>query len=83
MSWAELSSVLSLGGGWVKVEIEAISAQPTEFELDLAGLSLAKKDLMFTVKVLTRPSSFKFSLYANKTLDLTPSFHRIMCGSSG
>ena len=38
--------VLSLGvggrgGGGVKVEIKAISAQPTELELDWAGLSLA------------------------------------------
>ena len=29
LSWAELSSVLSLGVGGVKVEIKAISAQPS------------------------------------------------------
>ena len=37
-------SVLSLGGwwgGWVKVGIKANSAQPTEFKLDWAWLSLA------------------------------------------
>ena len=43
-------SVLSLGvwgggAGGVKVEIKATSAQPTELELDWAGLSLAKIEL--------------------------------------
>ena len=43
MSWAELSSVLSLGVvGWVKVEIKAISAQPTEVGVGLSWAELGK-----------------------------------------
>ena len=33
--------ILAHCGGGVKVEIKAFSAQPTELELDWAGLSLA------------------------------------------
>ena len=46
-------SVLSLGvgvgvgGGGVKVDIKAVSAQPTEVESDQAGLCLAKNQLRF------------------------------------
>ena len=40
LSWAELSSVLSLGVGWVNVEIKAISAQPTEVGVGLSWAEL-------------------------------------------
>ena len=44
--------VLSLGGGQVKVEIRANSAQPTELELDWAGLSLATLSESFNFTLL-------------------------------
>ena len=44
------------GGGWVKVEIKAILAQPTELELDWPGLSFAIKEtpkMKMTWKTIT------------------------------
>ena len=61
MSWAELSSVLSLGmGGWVKVEIKAISAQPTEVGVGLSWAELGKKVKM---KVTPPKHTNKVSLF--------------------
>ena len=43
MSWAGLSSVLSLGVGGGGVEIKAISAQPTEVGVGLSWAELGNK----------------------------------------
>ena len=62
MSWAERSSVLSLGvggwgDGWVKVEIKAISAQPTEVGVGLSWAELGNKLLVIIRIIVIRSES--------------------------